>query len=157
MLLIDASNAFNRINRAVALLNTFIKFPAIATDLTNTYRHPSRLFIAGGGEIYSQEGTTQGDPMAMPWYSINTTIIIEKLRNEIVAVKQIWLADDASAGGKLLDLYKWYKLIISEGEKHGYFVNKGKCWLIVKNKAAEERAKKSLEHQLISQQKVSAT
>ena len=25
----------------------------------------------------SQEGTTQGDPLAMPWYSVNTSIMIQ--------------------------------------------------------------------------------
>ena len=30
--------------------------------LINTYRYPSKLFIAGGDEILSREGTTQGDP-----------------------------------------------------------------------------------------------
>lgn len=49
----------------------------------NTYSSPSRLFKSGGGEILSQEGTTQGDPLIMPWYSVNTSIIIEAMRNAI--------------------------------------------------------------------------
>ena len=34
--------------------------PAIPTILTNMYRIPTRIYITGGGEILSQEGTTQG-------------------------------------------------------------------------------------------------
>ena len=66
VLLIDASNAFNRMNRKVAMHNIRITCPEVSVYLINTYRHPSRLFISGGGEISSQEGTTQGDPLAMP-------------------------------------------------------------------------------------------
>ena len=43
--------------------------------LINTYRMPSRLFIIGGGEIKSNEGTTQGDPLAMQFYALGTNPI----------------------------------------------------------------------------------
>ena len=58
ILLIDASNAFNCLNRWVALHNILIKCPRAAFVLINTYRIPSRLFLTGGGELCSQEGTT---------------------------------------------------------------------------------------------------
>ena len=67
ILLIDASNAFNQMNRAVALHNIQITCKEMSLYIINTYRSPSRLFICGGGEILSQEGTTQGDSLAMPW------------------------------------------------------------------------------------------
>ena len=50
---------------------------AEATVHANTFISPSRLFICSRGEILSQEGTTQGDPLAMPWYSVNTSIMIQ--------------------------------------------------------------------------------
>ena len=106
ILLIDATNAFNCMNRSVALHNTYVICPAIATYVSNTYRHPSRLFVAGGAEIKSQEGTTQGDPLAMPWFSLNTVPVIQYLRNQVPSVKQVWLAGDASGGGKLWDLHE---------------------------------------------------
>ena len=59
----------------------------------------SRLFITGGAEIQSQEGTTQGDPLAMAWYSIATSLLI--LRRLIEKILQAWLADDAAAAGAL--------------------------------------------------------
>ena len=61
VLLIDASNAFNALNRAAALHNIRVLCPLIATYAINTYREPARLFIIGGKEIKSAEGTTQGD------------------------------------------------------------------------------------------------
>ena len=61
VILVDADNAFNKLNRAVALHNMqYICLP-FATILINTYRIPARLFISTGGEIQSAEGTTQGD------------------------------------------------------------------------------------------------
>ena len=66
VLLIDATNAFNYMNRSIALHNIRITCPIISKYLVNTYRHPSKLFVAGGGLILSKEGTTQGDPLTMP-------------------------------------------------------------------------------------------
>ena len=71
------------------------------------YRSPSRLLISGGGKISSQEGTTQGDPLAMPWYAINTAHMITSLRASIPQVKQVWLADDSAGGGSIESLYQW--------------------------------------------------
>ena len=65
VLLIDASNAFNRMNRAAAMHNIRITCKEIELYVINTYRSPSRFFISVGGELLSQEGSTQGDPMAM--------------------------------------------------------------------------------------------
>ena len=65
VLLIDASNAFNSLNRRSALLNMFDLCHPFATVLTNIYRIASNLFI-DGTSILSREGTTQGDPLAMP-------------------------------------------------------------------------------------------
>ena len=66
VLLIDATNAFNCMNRQVALHNIRVTCPILSLYLINTYRNPSRLFITGGQEITSSEGVTQGDPLAMP-------------------------------------------------------------------------------------------
>ena len=89
VLLIDATNAFNCMNRSVAPHNIRITCPIISKYLINTYRHPSKLFVAGGGVILSKEGTTQGDPLAMPWYSLNTVNIINYLRIEDPQVRQV--------------------------------------------------------------------
>lgn len=80
-------------------------------------------------EILSQEGTTQGDPLAMPWYAINTSTMTQSLRALIPEVKQVWLADDSAGGGPIELLYNWYKLLSQEGKKFGYLVNGSKSWL----------------------------
>ena len=133
ILLIDASNAFNQMNRSVALHNIQITCKEMSLYIIKIYRSSSRLFICGGGEILSQEGTTQGDPLAMPWYSVNTSIMIQSLRTSTPCAKQVWLADDSAGGGQIVPLYHWYNHLSQEGKKYGYLVNGPKSWLIVKS------------------------
>lgn len=61
VLLVDASNAFNQLNRKVALHNVTTVCSTIATALINTYRRDAELFV-DSETLYSREGTTQGDP-----------------------------------------------------------------------------------------------
>ena len=137
VILVDASNAFNNMNRLAALHNIRVICPAISTILINMYRIPARLFIAGGGEILSREGTTQRDNLAMPFYALGTSILIYSNNN----AKQIWLADDAAAGGSLKQLKTWWDNLICEGDRFGYFVNQKKSWLILKDPKNIEIAK----------------
>ena len=62
ILIVDAENAFNSINRKALLHNIEYLCPAIATFLYNCHAISTRLFIIGGKELRSREGTTQGDP-----------------------------------------------------------------------------------------------
>ena len=71
--------------------------------LTNMYRNPARLFI-GGEHILSQEGTTQGHPLAMAMYALGTLPLIHKLQEDVT---HAWYADDATAGGELSGLQRW--------------------------------------------------
>ena len=141
VLLIDAKNEFNCLNRSVALHNIQIICPILAMYLINTYRHPATLFIYGGETILSREGTTQGDPLPMPWYSLSTANIINALREIEPSSKQVWLADDTTAAGDLFSLRNWYKYLEDIGDLYGYYVNKSKCWLIVKSEQMAEKAK----------------
>ena len=54
---------------------------------------PAKLFIVGGGEIESTEGTTQGDTFAMAFYGLGTNTILVQLK--------IQVADDATGPGKV--------------------------------------------------------
>ena len=132
VLLVDASNAFNRVNRQSALHNISILCPSFATILKNTYGVPIRLFITGEGEIASTEGTTQGDPLAMAMYALAVTPLIRSLRQSQPDVSQVWYADDATAGGKLVSLLCWWRHLLAYGPMYGYFPNAAKTCLIVK-------------------------
>ena len=128
ILLVDASNAFNLLNRKVALLNILRKCPSLAKVLINTYRHNPQLFV-DGEVLLSQEGTTQGDALAMAMYAIGILPLIHRLDQQ---VKQVWYADDTSAGGSLHHLHSWWNQLLRCGTEYGYFANAAKTWLIVK-------------------------
>ena len=131
VLLVDA---FNALNRQVSLRNVLKLCPSLAKILINTYREDIQLFI-NGETLLSQEGTTQGDPLAMAMYAITITPLIHHLENK--SVEQAWYADDATAGGNINDLKTWWDDIEKTGPDYGYHTNASKTWLIVKENHLE--------------------
>ena len=137
VLLVDATNAFNSLNRRTALLNIRYTCPNFSKYLINTYRKPAKLFLPGGTHITSKEGTTQGDNCASGFYSVSTMILIKEL-SEINGCKQIWYADDGGSGGKLAALKQWWDQLLRIGPTIGYFPNPTKTWLVVKSQYLSE-------------------
>ena len=128
-LFVDASNAFNNMNRQVAFHTIQRLCPSLSVAFTNTYCMPSNLVI-GKHTILSQEGTTQGDPLSMAIYAIALRPLIDHLHG---LSKQIWYADDASAVDKLQPLRKWWDKLVEVGPRYGYFPNALKSVLLVKS------------------------
>ena len=100
----------------------------------NFYRSNSDL-LTGDVVLPSQEGTTQGDPLAMPLYGLATIPLIRRLPKSVL---QSWYADDASASGSITNLYSWWKDLAEFGPKYGYYVNPSKTWLITKPQHSNE-------------------
>ena len=98
VLQVDATNAFNCLNRQAVLRNISVIRPSFARVSINTY-HVDSLFYIDCDHILSQEGTTQGDQLAMPMYALGVVTLIQHLAG--FDVSQIWFADNASAGGSL--------------------------------------------------------
>ena len=68
--MVDAKNAFHSWKREAALHNVRFLCTSLATVLQNCYQAPSRLIVAGGGELSLEEGIILGDPCLgcfMPW------------------------------------------------------------------------------------------
>ena len=128
VMLVDAFNAFNSLNRHVVLLNMFQLCPPLANILTNTYHSAYSLFIAGT-PLLSQESTTQGDPQVMPMYAISVVPVLMGI------TRQVWYADDAAAGDSLLQLRDWWSELLSFGRHFGYHVNVAETWLVVKERS----------------------
>ena len=88
------------------------------------------MLIQGGREILSVEGTTQVDNLAMSFYALGTSILLDRLKLTSPTTRKVGLADDITGAGKILDLRIWWDTIISEGKKFGC---ESKSWLIIKN------------------------
>ena len=138
VLLIDASNAFNALNRKAALHNVQFTCPEMTMFVRNLYRCDAELFIAGSDEcILSREGTTQGGPESMAFYATSTMPLArssptDEPDNSSSNVKRIFYADDGSGGGRLNELHRWWRHINEIGPPLGYFPKAEKTWLIVK-------------------------
>ena len=154
MLLVDAENAFNCLNREASLKNINILCPEFSKYLVNTYRRASRLYINNfnGDYILSKEGSTQGDNAAMTMYSCSTRPLIDYLakdtlynRANVEKAKQVWYADDSAAAGKLESVRVWWAYLCEKGPLLGYYPNHGKCKLVVKNEEIRIRAAQMFE------------
>ena len=146
VLLIDADNAFNRVNRAVALWNIQFTCPAMKHILINFYRKSTRIFMRSDDaawELLSQEGTTQGCPLAMAMYALALCPLMKEIRP---LCNQVWYADDATGCDKFAKLRVWFDALLKRGPKYGYFPKPEKCILVTKPErldAAREAFKKS--------------
>ena len=131
LLQVDADNAFNSLNRSLALRNIEMICPLLKVLLINFYREQSYLPV-GDELLYSQEGLTQGDNLAMAAFGANTLPLIRELKSRLPAsVLQKWYADDANATGDLSSLRQFFDILTVIGPSYGYHVNPTKCWLVV--------------------------
>ena len=112
----------------------------ISNYITNSYTFNPRLFIIGGKEIRSKEGTTQGDPTSMGAYALGITLLI-KFLNEFIIIKEynskeVTFANDLAVAGKINEIKSSWDVIGKIGPKYGYFSKASKSYLIVKNQHA---------------------
>ena len=105
-----------------------MNYPAISRTLANTYRLPANLLI-GGEVLLSMEGTTQRIFYRCPCI-LYLPGLFSKSTNK--GCKQVWYADDASAGGPLKPLRQWWNKLTDFGSIFGYIPNATKSWLIVR-------------------------
>ena len=139
VILVDAANAFNSINREALIHNLDVLCPIFGQYVRNCYRFPVRLFVIGGSELKSKEGTTQGDPAGMAIYAIGLTPLLDIMLEIVMNTTMVAFADDISAIGKCEDLRTWWNRLIEHGPLFGYYPEPTKSWLIVKQQH-EERA-----------------
>ena len=156
-LLVDATNAFNLINRQAALHNISVICPLLAQQVPfNTYQAPVRCVVQGSGEVSSSEGTTQGDPLATVMYALALSPLIDCLQSPCPTVKQVWYADDATGAATCptvkqvwyaddangaatcCELRTWWDTLLAQGQSFGSHLNASKTHLIVKKQSLDE-------------------
>ena len=140
VLLIDAENAFNSLNRAAALHNTKRKCPPLYQYLENSYQQPAKLHLGDGSFILSKEGVTQGDNEAMAMYAISTRGLQDDLKAAEPDVAQAWFADDNAAGAGIISLKSYWDTLNDIGPPYGFHPKASKCVLIIKDAAMREQA-----------------
>ena len=128
IILVDARNAFNELNRKAALHNVGRICPGVAGFLRNVYAVPALLRLSNGEVILSEEGTTQGDPLAMQMFALGISPLIKQL--EGLGGRQVWYADDSQNGGKARAVRAWFDRLKETGPGYGYFVNDDKTYVI---------------------------
>ena len=138
VLLVDASNAFNTLNRQAMMHNISVLCPTLATYVKNTYKVPPRLFVAKDVELRSEEGTTQGDPIAMGAYALGLSVLQSKISQNNTRAKHIAYADDLVGLGKLQEIKNLWDEICKHGPPLGYNPNAKKSCLIVKEEKKDQ-------------------
>ena len=145
VLLVDADNAFNRINRRLGVHNIREICPPFHRYLSNTYQSAAKLIVNDGVTtevLYSDEGCTQGDVAAMAFYALSVKPLTDELREAVdtTKCKQAWYADDANAFGKINEIKLWWDYLSKNGPKYGYFPKPSKTVLIIKNQSLQTLA-----------------
>jgi Reverse transcriptase (RNA-dependent DNA polymerase) len=124
-LLIDASNAFNELNRIAMLWVVSHEWPSGARFVFNCYRHYTTMVIRSndrtGAFILSKEGVTQGDPLSMVVYVLGLLPLIRQLKQAFPAIKHTWYADDALAASSFMRIRSFFNCLQRIGPAYGYF------------------------------------
>ena len=132
VLLVEASNAFNTLNRQAMMHNIRVLCPTLATYVKNTYEVAPRLFVAKDLELRSEEGTTQGDPIAMGANALGLSVLQSKISQNNTGAKHIAYAEDLVGAEKLQVIKSIWDEICKHGPPVRYNPNATKSCLTVK-------------------------
>ena len=145
---VDARNGFNKLSRMAMLWTVRHRWSKGSRFAFNCYRHACILIVHQDGdeclEILSEEGVTQGDPLAMILYGIDLIPLAEYIQAAVLSVLQIWYADSSAFAGKASGIKRCMEILIRMGPTHGYHLEPAKSISIGKPEH-EARAKDILQ------------
>ena len=97
------------------LHNISVLCSTISSYVSNCYHSAARLFVTGGKEILSKEGTTQSDPTSMGTYALGVTPLLLFLYEFILInenkSKEVAFADDLTVAGNIKEVKKYWELL----------------------------------------------
>ena len=99
--------------------NISVLCPTLATYVKNKYEIAPRLFVAKDLELKSEEGTTQGDPIAMAAYALGLSVLQNKISQNNTGAKHTAYTDDLVGAGKLQEIKNLWDEICKHGPPLG--------------------------------------
>ena len=131
LLLVDATNVFNSVNRLAVLWNARVLWPRCSTYLFNTYWGYAALLLQDDSKsLLSKEVVTQGDPLSMMLYAVAVLPLIRSLKAP-GKWTQNWYTNDSSCIADLGYLRAWYEKLSCRGPNYGYHPEPSKAVLVV--------------------------
>ena len=129
ILLLDFSNAFNRIDRGSMFQEVRARIPSVAAWLESCYGAQPILRL-GERIILSCCGVQQGDPLGPLGFSLALHPIVEKIQEQVPGLLiNAWYLDDGTLCGSAKDLHTALNIIEEEGPARGLHLNRAKSLL----------------------------
>ena len=133
-LMLDAVNAFNELRRVLMIWVVRHEWAMGFHFVFNCYRHWARLVVHSSSGtlfvLYSMEGVTQGDPLAMILYGLTVVPLIRDLKKQFPELTHIWFADDGNAIGNFHLLDEFFNYVHKHGKPFGFQLDPRKCVLV---------------------------
>ena len=115
----DFVNAFNLVDRGVALEEVARHFPEILAWVKTCYGQPSHLLF-GVTSILSQLGVHQGDPLAALIFSLVLHPLVIAIQERVPTITvNSWFLDDGTAVGRGEELKQVVDILVAEGPARG--------------------------------------
>jgi len=98
--------------------------------------------------IFSKEGVTQGDPIAMYMYGVGITPMIREMKKQCPGFKDSWYADDGAGQGHFEDIREYLNKLTVVGKVYNYYPEIQKSIVVVREQELESAKNYFAENQL---------
>ena len=130
-LLLDFSNAFNSIDRALMFREVRAHIPALSAWVESCYGAQPRLLF-GEHVILSRCGVQQGDPLGPLLFALTLHPIVERIHQEVRELRiNVWYLDDGTLCGPPEALFQALKIVEEDGPAGGLRLNRAKSLLFI--------------------------